>query len=221
MGRRYIRQTRTNNNATGEGYFTYRLVRGERIGGKVRQITVLNLGRHFPVKREDWPRLCSRIEHLLQPQEALLPPPCPEPIERAAQRVAGQLIPRATAVAEATLATGIRVGTAQQGAPDFQEVDIDSLDQTQPRSVGVEHVALHALSHRGFIEKLTELGINGAMRGAIVGNLIGRMAQPTSELGTWNWLQTHSALGELIDIDFTGMPLMCERRPESVVLRPA
>ena len=28
----------------------FRLVRGERIGGKVRQITVLNLGRHFPVQ---------------------------------------------------------------------------------------------------------------------------------------------------------------------------
>jgi hypothetical protein len=38
-----------NNKATSEGYFTYRLVRGERIGGKVRQITVLNLGRHFPI----------------------------------------------------------------------------------------------------------------------------------------------------------------------------
>ncbi len=45
----YIRQTRTNNKVTGEGYFTYRLVRGERIGGKVRQITLLNLGRNFAV----------------------------------------------------------------------------------------------------------------------------------------------------------------------------
>ncbi len=54
MARMYIRQTRTNNKATGEGYFTYRLVRGERIAGMVRQITVLNLGRHFPVLQDDW-----------------------------------------------------------------------------------------------------------------------------------------------------------------------
>ena len=32
----FIRQTRTNNKITGEGYFTFRLVRGERIGGRVR-----------------------------------------------------------------------------------------------------------------------------------------------------------------------------------------
>ena len=68
----FIRQTRTNNKVTGEGYFTYRLVRGERIGGKVRQITILNLGRHFPVKQDDWPVLCNRIEALLHPQDSLL-----------------------------------------------------------------------------------------------------------------------------------------------------
>ena len=49
----YIRQTRTNSKATGESYITYRLVRGERIGGRVRQITLLNLGRHFPIKQDD------------------------------------------------------------------------------------------------------------------------------------------------------------------------
>ncbi len=64
----FIRQTRTNNKATGEGYFTFRLVRGERIAGKVRQITILNLGRHFPLAQDDWPLLCSRLEQLLNPQ---------------------------------------------------------------------------------------------------------------------------------------------------------
>ena len=77
----FIRQTRTRNTATGEGYFTYRLVRGERTGGKVRQITVLNLGRHFPIKQEDWPLLCTRLEQLLHPQGVLVEPQCPESIE--------------------------------------------------------------------------------------------------------------------------------------------
>ena len=49
----FIRQTRTNNKATGEAYFTFRLVRGERIAGKVRQVTVLNLGHHFPILQDD------------------------------------------------------------------------------------------------------------------------------------------------------------------------
>ena len=42
MASMFIRQTRTNNKTTGERYFTFRLVRDERIGGKVRQVSLLN-----------------------------------------------------------------------------------------------------------------------------------------------------------------------------------
>jgi transposase len=214
----FIRQTRTNNKVTGEGYFTFRLVRGERIGGKVRQITVLNLGRHFPIKQDDWPLLCGRIEQLLQPQESLLATACPEHIEQTAQRYFGQIVARAPLADAAVGAEGANV-PATPSAPDFQEVDIDSLQQTQPRSVGVEHVALHALAELGLIEKLVELGVNGAACAAIQGNIIGRMAQPASELATWNWLQTHSALGELIDVDFCGMSLMRLYRAADELMR--
>ena len=41
----FIRRTATRNTITGESYHTYRLVRSERVGGKVRQVTLLNLGR--------------------------------------------------------------------------------------------------------------------------------------------------------------------------------
>lgn len=80
----FIRFTGTRNNTT-----------GERIGGKVRQITLLNLGRYFPVKQDKWPLLCQRIEQLLQPQDDLIPNPCSDAIERAALRHLGQLIDRA------------------------------------------------------------------------------------------------------------------------------
>jgi hypothetical protein len=51
----YIRRTQTRNTTTGERYFTHRLVRSQRVGDKVRQVTVLNLGRHFAVAQADWP----------------------------------------------------------------------------------------------------------------------------------------------------------------------
>ena len=223
----FIRQTRTNNKVTGEGYFTFRLVRGERIGGKVRQITLLNLGRHFAVKQDDWPLLCSRIEQLLQPQDTLLDLTGPEAIERVAQRYVGQLIERALpagAQANAALAPSgaerpADSVTPASYSPDYHDVDIDSLQQTQPRSVGVEQVALHTLSQVGFIQKLSDLGINGVMRAAILGNIVGRMAEPTSELATWNWLQTHSGLGELIDVDFAGLSHMRLYRASDLLMK--
>lgn len=192
----FIRQTRTNNTATGESYFTHRLVRGERIQGKVRQITVLNLGRNFPIKQDDWPLLCQRIEQILSSQSSLLMPAGSEQIERAAQRYAAAVIARAA------------VPNPPPSPPQLVEVDVDSLQLTQPRSVGVEHLGLQALSQLGFIEKLRALGINGPMRAAIIGTIIGRMAKPGSEWATWQWLQQHSALGELIDVDFEAMPHM-------------
>ncbi len=211
----FIRQTRTANSATGEAYFTFRLVRGERIGGKVRQITVLNLGRHFPIKQEDWPLLCTRIEQLLQPQEILIALPCPEHIERAAQRYYEQLVARAAQPEHAAASDA----SAPAAAPDIQEVDVDSLKLTQPRSVGVEHVALSALSQLGVVEKLTALGANGVMQAAILGNIVGRLAHPTSELATQNWLQTQSALGELLDVDFKGMSHMSLYRASDFLMR--
>ena len=218
----FIRQTRTASKTTGEAYFTFRLVRGERIGGKVRQITVLNLGRNFAIKREDWPLLCNRIEQLIQPQDALLPIVCADILERAAQRYVGLLIAR-TPVQEqstdsATPNSAALPSPTEARTPDIQEVDIDSLQLTQPRTVGVEHLALHALSQLGLVKKLTELGINGVQRAAIIGNLIGRMAQPASELSTWHWLQTQSALGELIDVDFNAMSHMTLYRASDLLM---
>lgn len=220
----FIRQTRTSNKATGEGYFTFRLVRGERTGGKVRQVTILNLGRHFSIKQEHWPLLCARIEQLLQPQGGFLPLLCPMAIERCAQRYVEQLIARAPLQEpDGTVSSGVgSAPTADQAAPrvpDVQEVDVDSLQLTQPRSVGVEHLALYALSQLGLIDKLTALGINGVMRAAIVGNLVGRMAQPASELATWNWLQNQSALGELLDVDYHGMSHMQLYRASDCLMR--
>lgn len=225
----FIRQTRTRNKITGEGYFTHRLVRGERIGGKVRQITVLNLGRHFPIKQEDWPLLCCRIEDLLHSQDGLFASGVSDHIEHAAQRYARQLIERAalpaqdadaiTATPDSGIAPSTDCAAPISTAPDYQEVDINSLQQTHPRSVGVEQVGLHVLSQLGLVEKLTELGINGVMRAAILGNLIGRMAEPASELSTWRWLQTRSALGELIDVDYEGMSHTSLYRASDVLMR--
>lgn len=227
----FIRQTRTNNKAGGESYTTYRPVRSERNGTRVRQVTLLNLGRHFPIKQEDWPLLCNRIEALISGQ-ACLSLPVPDVIEKEAQRYAGRLMAR-TPAAEAAPAVDAPAAAADapylaaEAAPafpcfqagDFREVDINSQQLLLPRSVGVEHVGLHAMERMGFVGKLTELGVNGKIRAAIIGSVIGRMANPASELATWQWLQRQSALGELLDVDFEGVSLMTMYRASDVLVK--
>ena len=60
----YIRRTHTNNSSTGERYYTHRLMANQRVDGKPRQLTLLNLGRHFAVDQDWWASLCVRIEQL-------------------------------------------------------------------------------------------------------------------------------------------------------------
>jgi len=199
----FIRRSPTRNKATGESYFTFRLVRTERVGGKVRQLTLLNLGRHFPLPQGDWPLLCSRIEQLIGGQASLLPVELSETSERLAQRYAAQLVARAGRVPGAPGSTAGGVVAADAKVPAVA-VEVESLELVRPRSVGVEHVGLWALATLGLPELLATLGVNGVQRAAVIGNVIGRMAVPGSERATWQWLCHTSALGELLDERFRG-----------------
>ena len=205
----FIRRTQTSNSSTGDAYFTFRLVHGERRGGRVRQITLLNLGKHFAIKQNDWPLLCSRIEQLLSPQGTMMKIECSANIEREAQHCVAKLISRPANVV--ALQEDNQPSSCSEQTPateiiaDYQEVDLNSLKQSTPRSAGVEHVGLCALSGLGFIKILDDLGIVGPMQSSIVANVIGRMAKPASELSTWNWLLNQSALPELLDCQFERM----------------
>ncbi len=196
----YVRRTQTRSTATGETYFTHRLVRSERHGKKVRAVTVLNLGRHFPLPQDHWPALCARIEELVYGQGALLPMGCPPTVEQAAQRYAALLLAR-----QGTVQAAPTAATAIPTPADVQSVDVDSLELTRPRTVGVEHVALWAMQAVGLVELLVGFGVSGPVRAAILGSIIGRMTRPGSERATRRWLEQGSGLGELLDVDFEAM----------------
>ncbi|BBO91066.1 hypothetical protein DSCOOX_42460 [Desulfosarcina ovata subsp. ovata] len=44
----YIRRTTIKSKKDGETYFTHRLVESVRVGNKVKQRTIINLGKNFP-----------------------------------------------------------------------------------------------------------------------------------------------------------------------------
>ncbi len=204
----YIRRTHTSNSATGERYTTHRLVQSERVGGRVRQVTLLNLGRQFTLPQEEWPALCARLEELRSGQGALLAGAVL--VEREAQRLFARLLAR-QGVAPAT------AGRTDGG--DVQAVDVDSLELSRPRSVGVESVALWAMAEVRFVELLQDLGLSGPQRALIVGAVVGRMAAPGSERATHRWLGERSGLGELLEVDFETLPLAPFYRAADLLMR--
>ena len=201
----FIRRTRTR--ADGE-YFTFRLVRSERIGNKVRQRTLLNLGRHFDVAQSQWPMLCRRIDELLAGQMPLSSD-VPPALETHAQRITAALL------------AGDRIGTASpptDRGPDLQHVDVDSLELLRPRSVGVEHVGLWAVEKLALPDLFERLGIGPSLRTAAVGSIVARMARPGSERATRRWLGERSALGELLGADFETMgPMRLHRASDALM----
>lgn len=207
----FIRRTQTRQTATGESYYSYRLVRAERVGRRVRQRTLLNLGRHFEVPEGHWKTLCARLEQLLEGQQSLVSVSCPAAIEAEAQRLAAQLLAR-----QRSPAREASVGPDEER---YQAVDVSSLALVRPRSVGVEQLGLWAMEQVGFVSLLEGLGFTGPQRAAAVGSIIGRMAAPGSERATHRWLREHSALGELLDTDYESMSLMQLYRASDALMK--
>ena len=193
----FIRKTKTKTLEDGEAYFTYRLVESVREGAQVKQRTLLNLGADFTIEPQHWPLLTARIEQLLQDTPArqaelfALADETGQLLETAAQRYSRLLLHKMAQPVDPAAR-----------APDYQRVDINRVDTVEARSIGAETLALHAVDQLQLDQKLTALGFNGVDRAAALGSIIGRMVSPGSELHTLEWLQSHTALGELLDHDF-------------------
>ena len=199
----FIRRARSRSTERGD-YFTYRLVRSERSGERVRQRTLLNLGSDFAVERGHWPLLCARIGQLLDRQGALVPLDCPQAVGGHAWHIAARLLNRAP------------TGAAER--PDLQSVDVSTLELIRPRSVGVENAALWAMEQLGLESLLERLGLNATQRALAMATIVARMAQPGSERASWRWLCERSALGELLGVDFERMSAMRLYRASDALL---
>jgi len=95
----------------------------------------LNLGRHFSVDQDLWASLCVRIEQLMSHQAELLPIELTATVEKAAQRIAAQLIARQAVVIKTPVADEGHSAPVESVAPeeavapvDLQAVDADSLE---------------------------------------------------------------------------------------------
>jgi len=199
VGVMFIRRTVTGRGQDGERYTTHRLVRSERIDGKVRQRTLLNLGAHFAIDPANGGLLCQGVEARLSGQSGFDLETEPTAVAAEAERIVARLLARQSPSVVADEAP-------PQG--DMQSVDIDSMAWLRPRSVGVEQLGLWAMAQVDFAGVLRDCHFNGPQRAAAIGSIIARMAAPGSEQATYRWLGTRSALGELVDFDYETLDAM-------------
>ena len=187
----YIRRTLTRTLANGAQYYSHRLVRSERVGGRVRQVTLLNLGSDFALASNQWEALCLRIDDLLAGRAA---PSVQEDerttLEMEAQRVASLLLARQSSA-------------SPQGEEFASEsVCLSTQQVTGSRSVGLEHVALWAIKQLGLMEQFQALEMPQRHSAVVVAMIVGRMVALDWAQAIRSWCRDHSALGELLGVDF-------------------
>jgi hypothetical protein len=81
---------------------------------------------------------------------------------------------------------------------DLQTIDLNSVDHRNSRTVGGEALAYNALLEARLPEYLKSLTFNNSQVHAAMGNIVGRMLQPGSELSTHEWLQKKTFCGSRI-----------------------
>ena len=203
----YIRRVRTRTTADGSRYYSFRLVENYRVGKRVRQRTLLNLGSQFDFPREQWPELTQRIEQILVGQDDMLVTFSDE-LEQQAQSTVNLLLKKYSQ-AELLAISGVteekqsadKVKSGIDGK-DLQAVDLNSMEHSNSRTVGGEALAHNALLEARLPEYLESLKFNSSQVHAAMGNIVGRMLQPGSELSTHEWLQKQSGLGDLLNFEF-------------------
>ncbi len=185
----FIREIVKKNPGSPKNFVYHRLMESVRTPKGPRQRILLNLGE-LDLPRSDWKTLANRIEEVLSGQESFVTPP--SHIESLAQHYA-QLLRRKEMYS---------LPTPEKEEADWQKVDLNSLAESESRSIGGEAVA-HAFWKRvDFPQILSDMGLGREEIDKAALLVIGRLLHPSSERRTALWGKKMSALGELLGADF-------------------
>ena len=170
----------------------YRLVESYRAGGGVRHRNVLRLGELAELPRIEQKRLLGeRVTEL---------------VKHARNSTIG-LFPCGDAAVEA-LAQRFFCAIRDNGrldlpaGKDYQNVDIDSVENRDVREVGAEWLCKQALDQLDVRKVFDAHGWGDGQKRLALTHIVSRACHPASELGTCKWIRANSAVCEV-----TGLPV--------------
>jgi hypothetical protein len=197
----FIAKIKTRKAKSSTYYHTYKLLSKRKVdnSGGHRQRAILNLGAGYSFLQELWPALTTRIEQLLKGMNTWL---FTNPqVEQEAHRLVSEIKCRGD--------LSLLDPNSKTPLDGYYFEDIKSKQQ---RTIGVEYISLYAANKLQLPQIFSSLGFDDDQINMFLPLIIGRMAQPTSEASTFNWLSTTSALGDLIGVDFSELSVMALHR---------
>lgn len=183
----YIREVITKNRKTQTKYVSHRLVESIQTEKGPRQRSIMHLGT-LSLPKEEWPRLARVLEARLAAQPSLFEG------DKKIVQVADQVMEkyRFSQLEQADMAI-------REEKREMVTVDMQSVSTTESRSLGPELVAHATWNKLGFNEILARLGLDSFQCALAQAVVVGRLLQPGSDLATWRWLSSQTALPEMLE----------------------
>jgi transposase len=185
----YIKKTLKTDFKSQKIYTAFHLVESVRTERGPRQRVLLYMGSEINLPEEQHKILAQCIENLVQGTPLLF---YPEEVTKLAQVYASQIVRRLSSPES----------SKQESQPEFVSIDVHSIEQSEPRSVGCEHLMLQMAKQLRLPEQLEKLGFSTTDAAIAIGSIIARAVHPKSERETYRWLCASSGLGELLDYNF-------------------
>ena len=172
-------------------YYTFRLMESQRIGDKVKKITLLNLGSDFSVDQEHWADFSKRIDDIIKRTPSLFE--FNKDLESLAQQYAARLI---------LLKAKKQPLSTEDENDKYKEIDITSVGNSDSKDIGCEHIIYETIKELELDTKLKDLGFTNVQLNSAIGTIVTKMINPSSDIKTYRLLCGKSGINELLDCDF-------------------
>lgn len=167
-------------------YEYYRLVHSYKIGKKIRQQTIVNLGKLEELPKEKHKLLADRIEELLTGSEAVFFD-TPNDVEELAKKFTKKIIEKGIFPVKKK-----KMPVSEELETDFQEIDMNSIDQLKSRTIGGEWLVKQVFNKFGLSDLFSSIGMSENESGIAQMLLTAKLIHPSSELETERWLHENS-----------------------------
>lgn len=181
----------------GKVYSYYRLCHSIRIGGKTRHDNLLNLGTLEELQVEEHKMLANRIEDLYSGNVNNLLLVASDIVEKLAVKFYNELREKLKIEKKVT---PIKVENSENKTieADFENIDLKTIKHDEVREVGTEWLCIQAIRELGLDTLLTNSGMDQIEVNKAISLIVSRAVYPASEHKTSQWMQSSSAVIELV-----------------------
>ncbi len=191
----FIKQIKKKNKNSDTEYIYYRLIHGYKIGNKTRHQNILNLGKLEGIDKSYHKALADRIEELVTGNSTtlFLDIQINNIIEDLAQEFSKKIITEKLFITPSFNKKSI----SKEISRNYQEVDLDTIEQIESRDIGGEWLVKQAMEKLGIEKILSNMGMSKEETTTAQILLTAKAIHPSSELETERWLHENSATKEL------------------------